>query len=149
MVWHASCIDPQYDCDGSRMDWNRETTYWLAKECAMLVLTRKQQQQIKIGDEITITILRVKGNTIRVGIEAPRTVRVLRGELPPEGQAQAVEESAIEETTIVEAVVRVTDDEMQPANCHSSGLAGPRAAVVTALGQSRVHSHLPQRRVLN
>jgi len=115
----------------------------------MLVLTRKQQQQIKIGDEITITILRVKGNTIRVGIEAPRTVRVVRGELPPEGQAEAGEESTIEETTIIEGVVRVTDDELQPANSHSSGLAGPRAAVVNALGQPRLNSHLPQRRVLN
>jgi len=115
----------------------------------MLVLTRKQQQQIKIGDEITITILRVKGNTIRVGIEAPRTVRVVRGELPPEGQAQAGEESTIEETTIIEGVVRVTDDDMQPANSRSSGLAGPRAAVVNALNKPRLNSHLPQRRVLN
>jgi carbon storage regulator CsrA len=115
----------------------------------MLVLTRKQQQQIKIGDEITITILRVKGNTIRVGIEAPRTVRVVRGELPPEGQAQAGEESAVEESTIVEGIVRVTDDELQPANCHSSGLAGPRAAIVNAFNKPRLNSHLPQRRVLN
>ena len=38
----------------------------------MLVLTRKLQQQIKIGEEITVTILRVKGHTVRVGIEAPR-----------------------------------------------------------------------------
>lgn len=48
----------------------------------MLVLTRKLQEQIRIGDNITLTILRVKGNTVRVGIEAPRNVRVIRGELP-------------------------------------------------------------------
>src|SRR5438477_11304625 len=48
----------------------------------MLVLTRKLQQQIKIGDQITVTILKVKGNTVRVGITAPREVRVVRGELP-------------------------------------------------------------------
>ncbi|HEY2413743.1 MAG TPA: carbon storage regulator [Pirellulaceae bacterium] len=48
----------------------------------MLVLSRKQQEQIKIGDQITVTIVRVKGNTVRVGIEAPRDVRVIRGELP-------------------------------------------------------------------
>ncbi len=48
----------------------------------MLVLTRKLQEQIQVGDDITITILRVKGNTVRVGIEAPRHVRVVRGELP-------------------------------------------------------------------
>lgn len=51
----------------------------------MLVLTRKRQEQICIGDNIVLTILRVKGNTVRVGIEAPRDVRVVRGELPPKG----------------------------------------------------------------
>ncbi len=48
----------------------------------MLVLTRKRQEQIRIGENITLTILRIKGNTVRVGIEAPRDVRVIRGELP-------------------------------------------------------------------
>jgi carbon storage regulator CsrA len=48
----------------------------------MLVLTRKTQEKIRIGDNITITILRVKGQTVRVGIEAPRTTKVIRGELP-------------------------------------------------------------------
>ena len=51
----------------------------------MLVLSRKQQQQIKIGDQITVTIVKVKGNTVRVGIEAPRDVRVIRAELPKQG----------------------------------------------------------------
>jgi len=70
----------------------------------MLVLTRKLQQQIKIGQQITVTILRVKGQTVRVGIEAPRQVRVIRGELPPGGEAAATEdtiEQTIEETTFV------------------------------------------------
>lgn len=49
----------------------------------MLVLTRKTQEKIQIGDNITITILRVKGQTVRVGIEAPRSTKVIRGELPP------------------------------------------------------------------
>lgn len=49
----------------------------------MLVLTRKHQEQIRIGDNITLTILRIKGNAVRIGIEAPREVRVVRGELPP------------------------------------------------------------------
>jgi carbon storage regulator CsrA len=49
----------------------------------MLVLTRKLQERIYIGDNITVTILRVKGQQVRIGIEAPRDVRVIRGELPP------------------------------------------------------------------
>lgn len=47
----------------------------------MLVLSRKQDEKILIGDDIVITILRVKGNTIRVGIEAPKGVRIVRAEL--------------------------------------------------------------------
>ncbi len=47
----------------------------------MLVLTRKPKQQIQIGPHITITILQIKGQAVRVGIEAPRDVCVLRTEL--------------------------------------------------------------------
>lgn len=48
----------------------------------MLVLTRKMQQKIKIGEGVTITILRIKGKQVQIGIEAPRDVRVLRAEVP-------------------------------------------------------------------
>ena len=47
----------------------------------MLVLTRKTKQQIKIGNDVVITILQVRGQTVRVGIEAPRETRVVRGEI--------------------------------------------------------------------
>lgn len=47
----------------------------------MLVLTRKHQEKIRIGDNITITILKTKGKAVRVGIEAPSDVSVVRGEL--------------------------------------------------------------------
>jgi carbon storage regulator CsrA len=47
----------------------------------MLVLTRKTKQQIQIGPNVTITILQIKGQAVRVGIEAPREVNVLRTEL--------------------------------------------------------------------
>jgi carbon storage regulator CsrA len=47
----------------------------------MLVLTRKLQEKIQIGDNITITILRTKGKSVRLGIEAPLEVPVIRGEL--------------------------------------------------------------------
>jgi carbon storage regulator CsrA len=62
----------------------------------MLVLSRKLQQQIKIGDDITVTVLRVKGNTVRIGVHAPRDVRVIRGELPKQttGQGEEIETAA-------------------------------------------------------
>ena len=47
----------------------------------MLVLTRKLQETITIGQDITITVLRRKGNSIQIGIEAPRQMRVMRGEI--------------------------------------------------------------------
>lgn len=47
----------------------------------MLVLTRKHQEKIRIGDDIVVTVLRTKGKTVRLGIEAPDSVPVLRGEL--------------------------------------------------------------------
>ncbi|HVT29565.1 MAG TPA: carbon storage regulator [Lacipirellulaceae bacterium] len=47
----------------------------------MLVLTRKYQEKIRIGDNITITVLRAKGKAVRLGIEAPADVPVIRGEL--------------------------------------------------------------------
>ena len=47
----------------------------------MLVLTRKMDEQILIGDDVKITLLRVRGNSVRIGIEAPRDVRVVRSEL--------------------------------------------------------------------
>ncbi len=47
----------------------------------MLVLTRRKNQSIVIGDGITITVLDVKGDNIRLGITAPREVQVFREEL--------------------------------------------------------------------
>lgn len=48
----------------------------------MLVLSRKPNEEILIGENIKITVLKVKGNTVRIGIEAPQSVKVKRGELP-------------------------------------------------------------------
>ncbi len=49
----------------------------------MLVLSRKTEQQICIGDSIRITVLRIQGRTVRLGIEAPRGIRIVRAELQP------------------------------------------------------------------
>ena len=54
----------------------------------MLVLTRKLQETIHICENITITIVRIQGNTVRVGIEAPRDTRVLRGEVLARDQVE-------------------------------------------------------------
>jgi carbon storage regulator CsrA len=51
----------------------------------MLVLSRKVDDTIIIGDNIKIQVIKIKGNTIRLGIEAPSDVKILRGELAPYG----------------------------------------------------------------
>lgn len=47
----------------------------------MLVLSRKGNQQIMIGDDVIVSILQVAGNRVRIGIDAPESVRIVRGEL--------------------------------------------------------------------
>ncbi len=59
----------------------------------MLVLTRKRGEQILIGDDIVITILDTKGDSVRVGIDAPRGVVIHRLEV-----MQAVTEANLEAT---------------------------------------------------
>lgn len=47
----------------------------------MLVLSRKPGETIHIGDNITITVVRIGPNTVRLGIEAPRDMNIVRSEL--------------------------------------------------------------------
>jgi carbon storage regulator CsrA len=108
----------------------------------MLVLTRKQKECIKIGDSITITILRVHGNAVRVGIEAPKQVRVIRGELPigkpehsdsPVQQDSPLQEESADEPHILE--FRFTPSDERP-NAAPHPARGPLASLMSTL-------HLP------
>jgi carbon storage regulator len=47
----------------------------------MLVLTRKQNEGILIGSDIIVTVINIEGDKIRLGIEAPKNIRVIREEL--------------------------------------------------------------------
>ncbi|MEE2935323.1 MAG: carbon storage regulator [Planctomycetota bacterium] len=47
----------------------------------MLVLSRKEGEKLVIGDSIVVTVNRISGNRVSIGIEAPRDVRIVRGEL--------------------------------------------------------------------
>jgi carbon storage regulator len=53
----------------------------------MLVLTRKLMEKLFIGDDICITVVRLEGGQVRLGIDAPRDVTVVRAELVPDRPA--------------------------------------------------------------
>ena len=53
----------------------------------MLVLTRKLMEKLFIGDDICVTVVRLEAGQVRLGIEAPREVSVVRAELVPERDA--------------------------------------------------------------
>jgi len=50
----------------------------------MLVLSRKQNERIRVGESVVVTVVRVNGDKVRIGIEAPSTMKVLRDELDVE-----------------------------------------------------------------
>ena len=47
----------------------------------MLILTRRVNETLMIGDEVTVTVLGVKGNQVRIGVDAPKSVEVHREEI--------------------------------------------------------------------
>ena len=111
----------------------------------MLVLTRKLQQQIKIGDQITVTVLRVKGNTVRIGVQAPREVRVVRGELPKmtTGQEEAVatpEETVIADCELAPECPETSQEMTAAATVDSAPIVDDAPATVRA-------PHLPLQRL--
>ena len=55
----------------------------------MLILTRRPHQVVTIGDDIQVQVLEIAGNRVRIGITAPREIKVLRHELEREPVAPA------------------------------------------------------------
>jgi carbon storage regulator len=62
----------------------------------MLVLSRKQNERIRVGDSVVVTVVRVSGDKVRIGIEAPADVRVLRDELDDDNLGDVTLDAAAE-----------------------------------------------------
>lgn len=69
----------------------------------MLVLTRKLGEVIRVGDVVTVRVLEVKGNQVRLGVEAPAEIRIYREEVYRAIRKEN-EEAAAQRTTFDEAV---------------------------------------------
>jgi carbon storage regulator len=63
----------------------------------MLVLTRRAGESIVIGDEVRVVVLDVRGDTVRLGIDAPRSVQVHRAEVYAEVQAANAAAAQVED----------------------------------------------------
>ena len=52
----------------------------------MLILSRRESECIHLGDDIIVTIVRLNGDKVRIGVQAPSHIRILRNELEPKWQ---------------------------------------------------------------
>jgi carbon storage regulator len=92
----------------------------------MLVLSRKESQRIRLGDSIVVTIVKISGDKVRVGIEAPADVLVLRDELEVRSDLGAALKAA---TTAPESLA-------------STSVTGVAAAAPAPLGSAELLSAL-------
>ena len=69
----------------------------------MLILTRKLGECIKIGDDITITLLEIKGSQVKLGIEAPRNISIHRYEVYERIREENLESSDVSASDLSKA----------------------------------------------
>ena len=90
----------------------------------MLVLTRKSEQKIRIGNDITITVLKVHGDQVSIGIDAPKTTLIYREEIFKEiEKANAVGAVSKESTIDVKTVAKSLKGAIKGKSPHSDKLA--------------------------
>ena len=76
----------------------------------MLVLTRKRNQSIMIGDDIEVSVLAIAGDKVRIGIQAPREIPVFRKEVYREIREQTAAAGSSARAEVDEALKRLSTD---------------------------------------
>ena len=70
----------------------------------MLILTRKLGEKINIGDDITVTLVEIKGTQVKLGIEAPKTIEIHRQEVYERIREENLNSSDINDSDLSKAV---------------------------------------------
>lgn len=71
----------------------------------MLILTRKLGEKIAIGDEVRVTLLEIKGNQVKLGVEAPQRISVHREEIYERIRQENLNSSDVSESDLSEAAL--------------------------------------------
>ena len=82
----------------------------------MLILTRKAGETIRIGDSITVTVVQLNDGQIKLGIDAPRSVAVHRGEVYDRIRVENKEASkaSVENTKLLAALLKTKKETQRP-----------------------------------
>jgi carbon storage regulator len=79
----------------------------------MLILSRKLEESIKIGDTITIKILGVQEGQVKIGIDAPKEIKIYRSEVYDQIQKENVQSSKVEKESVSKAALLLRDVKSQ------------------------------------
>lgn len=69
----------------------------------MLILSRRESERVYLGEDIVLTIVRVNGDKVRIGVEAPPNIKILRTELELETSSDASNQRAVPSTATSDA----------------------------------------------
>jgi carbon storage regulator len=80
----------------------------------VLVLTRRPQQSIIIGNDVVVTVLEIKGDSVRIGIQAPHEVEVHRAEVYAQLHEENVSAASPPSEAVTAFMRRIKDDRPSP-----------------------------------
>src|SRR5256885_11063719 len=98
----------------------------------MLVLTRKSNQSIMIGDDIEVSVLSIMGEKVRIGIQAPRDIPVFRKEVYLEIQQESAAEASAARKQVDEALGKLSEPKPPPGETNSKLSPSRRRAARTS-----------------